>query len=522
MNSPSNATALLRSLVTYAICVPLAIFVGYLLTNPLNYSTLGTFGVLALLLVSPLLIRWHYPMLVLSLQMALSVFFIKGAPALGLVMTALSLGMSVLDRTMNPNRHFIRAPQITWPLVALAVVILFTAKLTGGIGLHVLGSDVYGGKKYVYLALGILLYFALSARRIPPERAKFYLTLYFAGGMLTFISDLYPIAPHWATPIFLFFQPSMGYGTYYELGETRLAGFSVAGVALSNLIMARYGIRGILFPVKPWRLAFFILSILMILLGGYRGFIFVVGLTFTLLFFLEGLHRTKLLPLLIFFGVFAFVILIPTASRLPFTFQRTVAFLPLHLDPYARESAQTTLNWRIQMWTALLPQVSQHLLLCKGLAIAPQDFNTLMGVDSAIGVAGGDFDASQNQLALSYDYHNGPLSVLIPFGIWGAVAFLWFVAASLRVLRANFRYGDPALQTVNAFLFGCFLALLITFVFVGGGLNGDLMRFTGIVGLSVAFNGGACRPSPQPVPGTAETVGTLSPMRPRLQPVFPR
>ena len=25
-------------------------------------------------------------------------------------------------------------------------------------------------------------------------------------------------------------------------------------------------------------------------------------------------------------------------------------------------------------------------------------------------------------MALSYDYHNGPLSVLIPFGIWGGIA----------------------------------------------------------------------------------------------------
>ena len=517
----NNATALLRSLVTYAICVPLAIFVGYLLTNPMNYSTLGTFGVLALLLVSPLLIRWHYPMLVLSLQMSLSVFFIKGAPALGLVMTVLSLGMSVLDRTLNPNRRFIRVPQITWSLLCLGAVVLFTAKMTGGFGLHVLGSEVYGGKKYVYLMIGILLYFALSARRIPPERAKLYVTLYFAGGMVSFIGDLYPIAPHWATPIFWFFPPSMGYGGYYELGETRLGGMASAGVAMCCLIMARYGMRGILLSAKPLRLAFFILSFLMIFLGGYRGFFFGVALIAVLLFFLEGLHRTKLLPVFIFLGVFGLVILIPTASKLPFTFQRTLAFLPLHLSSEAQESAQGTLDWRIQMWTALLPQVPRHLLLGKGLAISPEDFNTLLGPDSAIGQVGGVIDPSQDQLALSYDYHNGPLSVLIPFGIWGAIAFLWFVAASLRVLYANFRYGDPVLQTLNTFLLGSFLAMLITFLLVGGGLHTDLMRFTGLVGLSVAFNGGVCRPVPQPVPETTQT-RTPFPARPRLRPAFPR
>src|SRR5690242_12052636 len=107
MNSPSNAVALLRSLMVYAICVPLAIFVGYLLTNPMNYSTLGTFGVLALLMVSPVLIRWHYPLLVFGLQFNLCVFFIKGAPNFCMVMTGLSFGIALLERALNPNRRFL-------------------------------------------------------------------------------------------------------------------------------------------------------------------------------------------------------------------------------------------------------------------------------------------------------------------------------------------------------------------------------------------------------------------------------
>jgi hypothetical protein len=518
MNNPSQAAAHLRSLITYAVCLPLAVFVGFLVTNPMSYSTLGTFGILALLLISPVLLRWHYPLLLFSLQASLVVFFIKGSPGLGLVMTAASLGISVLGRALNRNRQFIHAPQITWPLIGLGVVILFTAKLTGGIGLHILGSDVYGGKKYVYMALGILLYFALTARRIPPERAKLYVTLYFAGGMLSLIGDLYPFAPHWASPIFWFFPPSIADNGSYELGETRLGGISGTGVMLCCLVMARYGVRGILLSGKPWRLFFFILSILMIFLGGYRGQFFTVGLIFLLLFFREGLHRTRLLPISVFLGLFAFTLLVPLASKLPFTFQRTIAFLPLPLDSQARESAQDTLNWRIQMWTALLPQIPSHLLLGKGLAISPLDFQQMMGADAPL-AASSNLDESQNPLALSYDYHNGPLSVLIPFGIWGAIAFLWLVWAGVRALRFNFRYGDPALQTVNGFLLASFVASLVAFLFVGGALSSDLMRFTGILGLSVALNGGVRRSAPQPGPEAA-AARSPSPMRPRLQPAF--
>ena len=147
----SNAPAILRSLIIYAICVPLAIAVGYMVTNPMDYSTLGVFGVLALVLASPLLLRWHYPLLVLSLQMSLSVFFLKGAPSLWLVMAVLSLVISLLERTMNSEMHFIRVPQITWPLICLAGVVLLTARLTGGFGLTRLARKCTGAKNiFIY------------------------------------------------------------------------------------------------------------------------------------------------------------------------------------------------------------------------------------------------------------------------------------------------------------------------------------------------------------------------------------
>jgi hypothetical protein len=44
-----------------------------------------------------------------------------------------------------------------------AAVVLVTAKLTGGIGLHSLGNDTAGGRSYVLLLMGILGYFALTA-----------------------------------------------------------------------------------------------------------------------------------------------------------------------------------------------------------------------------------------------------------------------------------------------------------------------------------------------------------------------
>jgi len=517
----SNAPAILRSLIVYAVCVPLAIIVGYLLTNPMDYSTLGLFGIVVLLLVSPLLLRWHHPLLILSWNMGVTLFFLKGSPSLWLVMVALSLGISLLERALSSQMHFIRAPQITWPLLCLVGVVLLTARLTGGFGVRAFGSDVYGGKKYIFLLVGILSYFALTSRRIPPERAGLYVALFFLGAVTSFIGDLFSLFPAWAHFVFWLFPASANSFFAFDVGETRLGGFAATGIAIWSFLMARYGIRGIFLSGKLWRLVIFTLALSLIFLGGFRSELVYVGLVFMFLFFLEGLHRTRLLLVFAGVGIMAAVAIIPSASKLPCTFQRTLAILPLQLDPAVRLETQQSVDWRVNMWKALLPQVPQHLLLGKGLAITPEEYNEMMG--TSLGMATGQFDPGQDPYALAYDYHNGPLSVIIPFGLWGAIAILWFLGAGLRALYCNFRYGDPALQTINLFLFVNFLVTIVIFVAVFGAITSDIAKFAGSLGLSIALNGGVCRPVPQPVPAK-ETFfrpqGVLPGSRPR--PAFPR
>ena len=515
----SNAPAILRWLIIYAVCVPLAIAVGFLLTNPMDYSTLGLLGILALLLVSPLLLRWHHPLLFLSWNTSVSVFFIKSAPSLWLVMVALSLGISLLERALNSQMRFIPAPWITWPLLCLIGVVLFTAEVTGGIGVRAFGSEVYGGKKYIILLAGIFSYFALTSRRIPPERAGLYVALFFLGGVTDLIRDLYPLAPSWAGFIFWFVPPNFLSYESVEVGVTRLHGFAGAGFMLWCLLIARYGIRGIFLSGKLWRPVAFLLCFSAIFLGGFRNELITAGAIFALQFFLEGLHRTKILLPFALLGVLAVMAIIPLSSKLPYTFQRTLAFLPLNLDPAVKEDAQGSVDWRVNMWKALLPQVPKYLLLGKGMAISPEEYNEMMGGKPAFSVV----DASQQSLALSYDYHNGPLSVIIPFGIWGCIVVIWFFAAGLHALHCNFKYGDPLLRTINTLFFVLFLVQVCSFMVLGGGLSSDLPRFVGILGFSVALNGGVCRPASQPVPAREafqRPRGVLPRSQPR--PAFPR
>jgi hypothetical protein len=512
----SNAPAILRSLVIFAVIVPLAFFVGYLLTNPLDYTTFAYAGVLALVLVFPLLLRWHYPLLLFSLNTSLVMFFMMGRPAFWLVMVVLSLGISLLERALSIQKRFIRVPQIIWPLICMLGVVLFTAKLNRGIGLHAFGSEVYGGKKYIFLVLSILSYFALTAQRIPPERAKLYVALFLLGGVTNLIGDLYPVTPSFLHFIFWLFPPSSSFSDMFEVGVTRLGGIGFAASAFVYWLMARYGLRWIFLSGKLWRTVLFVMVSMMIFLGGFRTAIISYLAIFGLLFFLEGLHRTRALLVFMMAGMLGIALIIPFASHLPFTFQRSLAFLPLNLSTEARAAADDSSEWRFKMWEALLPQVRSNLLLGKGYAISMEDYE-FMGYDTAFH----SLDPSQQGLALSGDYHSGPLSVVLPLGIWGVIAFLWLMLAGLRVMYCNFRHGDESLRTVNAYLWAYYLYSSFRFLFIFGGLNGDMLVFASTIGFSIALNGGVCRPAPQPVQARQPMVHPAK-ILPRTRPAFQR
>ena len=260
----------------------------------------------------------------------------------------------------------------------------------------------------------------------------------------------------------------------------------LTSLAIFSFMLARYGLRGIFLSRKPWRWMILILAIAYGMLGGFRGMILTIALIFVIQFFLEGLHRTRLLAVFLSAGMIGALALIPLAPHLPFTFQRALSFLPYKVSTAAELNAQATLQWRLDMWSALLPQIPKYLLLGKGYNINPLDYEFVMGPQAAIQSKFAQNDA----MALAEDFHNGPISILLPFGLWGAIVFLWFVIAAFRVLYRNYRYGDPALKTINSFLLAAFATHFIMFLFVGGDFSSDMMQFCGWLGLSVAFNGG--------------------------------
>ena len=510
----SNALAIIRSLVIYSLCLPLAIFLGYLLAMPMDLTSFTIVTVALFLPLLPVLLRWHHLLLFACWNTSMVLFFLPGRPNLWLVMAAVSLLLSIVQHILNRDIKFLSVPSVARPLIFLTIVILITGQLTGGFGMRLLGGESFGGKRYFLLFGAIIGYFGMICYRVPEGRATTYVALYLLGTMTAVIGNLAGFVDPFFYNVFLLFPVESLQALYGGSGAEgtvlRLGGLTFASLAIVCFVLARHGVRGLLslgerwsfMPFRlrggfglnqPWRIFLFLAMIWVALLGGYRSIAILLGLTFLIQFYFEGLFRTPLLPVLALLGLLVVAISLPMVNKLPMTIQRSLSFLPVDVDPIARYGAEASSEWRVNMWREVYPLVPKYLIKGKGFAINPADLAIVTDASSRTGVG------SAEGAILAGDYHSGPLSVIIPLGIFGVIGFLWFLGTGLRVLLNNFRHGDPGVRQANTFLLSYFIAHTIYFFFVFGSLYSELAIFTGLVGLSVSINGGVRVPAAVPV-----------------------
>ena len=484
----ANTINVPRAHLILGICIPLAVLLGYLLAEPLEPGSMAVVVLVVFALSVPLLMNWHHPMLVLAWNAQIAPAFIPGQPPLWLILAFGSLLFAVLTRAVNPNRHFIHVPSLSRPLWFFAITVVVTALLTGGIGLRAIGSDKIGGKGYYYLLGAVAGYFAFTSTRIRASRADLYSAMFFLPGLTGVVGNLIYSAGPGAYFLYTLFPITVALeqagadmaGASYS---GRFGGLMMTSAALYSFLLARYGMRGILDLHRPGRLLLMLLAAAGCMESGYRSVLILFVMVATAVFFLEGLHRTRILPVMAALGLVGGVVCLTQAEKLPMAVQRSLSFLPIDVDASVRQSAEASSQWRVEMWKVIAPEIPHYLIKGKGYALDPNEMDMAALADAT------HQDTYSMGSLMSGAYHNGGLSVIIPFGLFGLLGFLWFLVASLRYLHYNYAHGDPALRTINTFLYGAFAAKCLFFFTVFGALYVDFFYFTGAVGFAVALNG---------------------------------
>jgi hypothetical protein len=512
-----------RKAIVFAIIVPLAIYLGWMLSDPLSFNAVTVVGLLFALLISPVLLRWHQPILVFAWNTSMTIFFLPGNPPFWMAMAAVSMLIIILEAIIEKRIRLQNVRSLTWTLLIFLAIVLITAYVRGGIGLRSMGGAFYGGKKYVFIFGALLGYFALSSRPIPLPRASRAVAMFFLGTLTFAMSNLiYTLGPVFYSLFLIFpadFAITQAESDFDITGMVRLTGVCLAMIGPYYYLMATWGVRGIFNANHPFRLPVLCLIVFGALLGGFRSLLLLFAAIFVLQLWLEKLFNTRLFYGMVLTALLVGTALVPFTHRLPMAVQRTLAVLPIDVDPTVRLDAQASSEWRVEMWRIILPEVENYLWLGKGYVINPTDL--YMAQESARR----GFLSGYEAFIIAGDYHSGPLSLLINFGIPGTLAFIAFGLAGIRVMYRNFRYGDPALRQVNALLLSCFTAKFILFWLIFGDIGTDLPAFTGLIGFNVALNGGM-KERPRSAVKSAIPAGGIAtapvPAPGLGQPAFPR
>jgi hypothetical protein len=487
-----NATVPVRTVVIAGTAVLLALSLGYALAGSHQVVNLMFVALVLGVMAIPLVLKWHHAALVLAWNAWLVVPFLPSSMELWIALSGLSLAVTILRSTLlRERREFIRVPQVERPLIALFLVVLLTITLTGGLGSRLLGSEMWGAGKYLSILGSIIGYFALTAQRIPSTLGPRMASFFFLSGVTAMGSTLvYVVGPalFW---LFFLFPPELVAlqmeGAHSSM--VRYAGLAIGARAICFALLARYGLRGVLDWHRPWRLGLFGIVFVAGFFGGFRSYIILMLMIITALFFFEGLHRTRYLFAFTLGGVLAGAILVSFADQLPLPVQRAVSFLPIDIHPDARRDAEGTLLWRFEMWKHVVPEIPKYLWVGKGYGFSGLDY-----VLTQLAFQRGIIFSSYEAALINGAYHQGVLTLLLPLGLPGLIAFFWFCWVALRVLYRNYKYGPDALRIVNTFLLSIFCARLLFYIFLYGQFELDLPLFVGVVGLGLSLNGGVCSP----------------------------
>lgn len=503
----ANSPIASRAHLIVAFCLPLAVLLGYMLANPVDSGTLILIVMIIGVLSIPLLMTGYHPLLILTWNAAVTPFFIPGQPFIWMLIALVGLGFAVVNRLTSPEARFIQVPSVNRALIFFSAVVAATALVRGGLGLRSMGSSQYGGRGYYYVLGAIAGYFALISKRIPSKKAGLFIGIFFISALTALVPNVAYLGGPRLNFLFYLFPPVYAYEQ--ALGDFdpsrsfyRIYGLTFGANGLYCFLLARYGLRGIFDIGKPLRLVLFTAAVLGSVFCGFRSFMLLFLLTVLTQFFAEKLYKPRvLLP------VFAMLLLVcgvafTQTDKLPLVVQRTVSFipdgvLPVAVNPAIRAEVSNSTDWRVRMWKDVVAELPKYLAVGKGYALDPGELALAMEADRRNWT-------TYAWAIVTGTYHNGALTLLMPFGLGGGLAFVWFAIVSIKYLYRRSRYGVPELKTANTFLLAYFVARLIFYFGVFGSFYNDFFVFTGIIGLSISLNGPEVRTAEEPVTEIAE------------------
>jgi hypothetical protein len=377
--------------------------------------------------------------------------------------------------------------------VWINVVYLVTVFFRNPVGINALGGDRVGGRPYVDVILGVAAYLILRRETISSKVAVLIPIVWLCAEIFNAIAGMVAIyLPQIGSKIgmiYSVFLPSVNSDIADSSnGNDRLESLQTAGATLVLYICCILNPTHLIRPHNYIRLSTYMLGVISVMLSGFRNALFKI----ILITAASALLREKFIGVV---KIFCIVIVCALTGvlfsysniSLPWTFQRTLSFLPGNWDPTAVKDAADSSEWRFEMWKVVLSsdKYIHNKVFGDGFGFMRSDYDMMIDTMRGAGQGFGGENAGQEAFMLNGDFHNGPISTIRFVGYLGLILFipLMFLLAIrfLEVIRNT--HGTP-FQFFGLFFGIPMLVFPFWYIIIFGDYRSDLITiifYSGVV-----------------------------------------
>lgn len=369
---------------------------------------------------------------------------------------------------------------------------LVTVFFRNPVGINALGGDRVGGRPYIDVALASLVYIILRKETISPKFAVLLPIVWMSGEFLNasagLVGTYFPSLGSILGKLYSgFLNGSGGEAQSLVAGEDRLVSLGGLGVILTLFASCKVNPLHFIQIHNFSKTICYLLGLLITMLSGFRNALALIFLNTALAIVLRDrfLGIIKFLAVILC-GVLMAILLSYSSINLPWTFQRTLSFLPGNWDPTAVEAAESSSEWRFEMWRIALTsdKYIHNKILGDGFGTSRADYEKML--DAFMGGVGfiGE-SATQERFMVAGQFHSGPVSAIRFVGYIGLILYL---ILTLILVKYVYNLIIEARGTPYHFLtlfFGIpLLVSPIYFLFIFGGYEGDIISSLYSVGMA--------------------------------------
>ncbi|MCP5536779.1 MAG: hypothetical protein H7A51_11195 [Akkermansiaceae bacterium] len=436
--------------VLFVVLLPLALLLGQWSATDHEMAMSVAAGIVILVVIAvmqrsiwlliPLFYAFRFPLSLLP-----GGFALKDVITMGVAVVMVMIWMV--------KRYEIRL-RFSWieGMILIQYACLAQAFMRNPVGLSILGGDTVGGRPYFEIAVTAIVFLVLGTQVVDLKKVRLAAKFYLFGGIgsaaLEVVASVFPSIGVYIARIYQLnsiggIMSSLavegGYGQVNEYSVGRKEYLSYIVKPLFAWLLAITRPLGLVNIRRPLIVLGFVIVMLAALLSGFRSLLIWIGMMYIAAAIIRR-HKEDIV-VAVLGGIIMLCVLVGGNGQifdLPLPVQRTLSFLPGNWDALAEGDANSSAQWRYDMWREVMTsdKYIENKFIGDGFGFSMDDLK----FQGQLYMEGGlTPEMMQEHFMRAGQYHSGPIQTINRVGYVGlfllTIGMIIFVRYALRVIR---------------------------------------------------------------------------------------